>query len=116
MIIRNEHRNRYNAAIREAQLRSNLRPYYEFMSHEFISTLTSYIISAKQESAEDLPIPLADAARPYGLEPEYLGLLARTGGISAFKEGKLWYIRRKDIEEYVRKRSRRQLLHQKKYE
>lgn len=110
MIIRNEHRRRYIASIRAVESKSAFKPYYQFMSDEFISTLMAYVLGAKQETSADAVIPLADAARSYGLNPGYLGLRARTGGIPAFKEGKLWYVRQKDIEEYVKKRTRRQLL------
>jgi hypothetical protein len=53
---------------------------------------------------------LAGAAKKYGLDVGYLGLLARSGAIYAMKNGGRWMVRVKDIENYVSKRNQRKKL------
>lgn len=110
IMIRKEHRRRYVAGLKEAQTKSVFKNYYDFMAEEFISTLAAYTASARQESSGDAVIPLAEAAKRFGLDPEYLGLLARKGVIPALKTEKRWQVRIKDMDEYLRKRHRREAL------
>jgi hypothetical protein len=80
------------------------------MGEEYIATLTEYITAARQVGPEDELVSLAKAAKKYGLDVDYLGLLARSGAINAMKNGGRWMVRVKDIENYVSKRNRRKQL------
>jgi hypothetical protein len=41
---------------------------------------------------------------------EYLSLLARTGKIDAYKEGRVWYTSKAALQEYFDNRKRRRVL------
>ncbi len=101
IIIKREHRRRYWSVLRATQKQEGLKPYYDFMAEEYIATLIEYVTAARQTGPEDNLVPLAEAAKKYKLDTEYLGLLARTGVIKGMKNGGRWMIRVKDMEDYV---------------
>lgn len=109
-IIKTEHKTKYYRVLRMARQPSALKPYYDFMAEEYVATLTEYITASRQAGPGDDLVPLADAAKKYNLDVEYLGLLARSGTINAMKNGGRWLVRVKDIEEYVSRRNTRNLL------
>ena len=86
-IIRREHRRRYLSVIEKAQTRLNFKPYYDFMAQELLTTMNTYLIMIRQQSKEDAVVSLAETAKKYGLDPGYLGLLARRGLLPAIKVG-----------------------------
>jgi hypothetical protein len=48
---------------------------------------------------------VSEPETPYG--QEYISLLARTGKIDAYKEGRNWYTTKEAIEEYMATRKRK---------
>jgi Fic family protein len=111
-IIKKEHKTKYLRVLRLTQYKEKLKPYYDFMAEEYVATLTEYITAARQAGPGDNLIPLADAAKKYKLDPEYLSLLARSGTLAALKNRGRWMIRVKDIEDYISRRNRRERLRQ----
>jgi Fic family protein len=109
-IIKTEHKTRYLRVLRQTQYKCKLKPYYDFMAQEYIATLTEYVTMARQAGPADNLVSLAEAAKKYGLDVEYAGLLARSGAINAMKNRGRWMVRVKDIENYVRKRNVREKL------
>ena len=101
IIIQTEHKKRYWSVLRKTQDKVTLQPYYDFVAEEYIATLIEYITAARQAGPEDNLVPLAQAAKKYKLDAEYLGLLARTGVINATKIGGRWMVRVKDMEDYM---------------
>ena len=108
-IIRREHRRRYLSVIEKAQTRLDFKPYYDFMAQELLTTMNAYLIMIRQQSGEDAVVSLAEAAKKYGLDPGYLGLLARRGILPAIKVGNRWHIRVKDLKTYLAKRRLRRI-------
>jgi len=108
-IIRKELRRRYLSVIEKAQTRLDFKPYYDFMAQELLTTMNTYLIMIKQQSGEDAVVSLAEAAKKYGLDPGYLGLLARRGILPAIKVGNRWHIRVKDLKTYLAKRRLRRI-------
>jgi Fic family protein len=51
---------------------------------------------------------VSEPTSPYG--QEYVSLLARTGKIDAYKEGRNWYTTKEAIEDYIEKRQRKRVL------
>ncbi len=109
-IIKKEHKSKYLRVLRQSQYEDALKPYYDFMAEEYVTTLTEYITAARQAGPGDDLVPLAEAAKRYKIDPEYLSPLARSGTINALKNGGRWMIRVKDIEDYVSRRNTRGLL------
>ena len=109
-IIKKEHKSKYLRVLRQSRYKEALKPYYDFMAEEYVATLTEYIAAARQGGPGDDLVPLAEAAKKYKIDPEYLSLLARSGTINALKNGGRWMIRVKDIEDYISRRNRRELL------
>jgi Fic family protein len=101
IIIKAEHKKRYWSVLRKTQDKVTLKPYYDFMAEEYIATLIDYITAARQAGPEDDLVPLAQAAKKYKLDAEYLGLLGRTGVINATKHGGRWMVRIKDFHDYM---------------
>ncbi|MBM3150544.1 MAG: helix-turn-helix domain-containing protein [Chloroflexi bacterium] len=52
-------------------------------------------------------ISLAEAARRYGFNRDYLSELARRGRLKAQKIGNMWVTTSADVEEYIRSREKR---------
>lgn len=109
-IIKTEHKSKYLRVLMQTQYKDSLKPYYDFMSEEYVATLTEYITTARQSSLGDNLVPLAEPPKKYDLGVEYTRLLARMGTINAMKNGGRWMVRAKDIENYVRERSIREEL------
>ena len=76
------------------------------MAREYIATLAMYSGGLSAKSPEEDIVLLSEAGKKEGLDDEYLGLLARRGLIPAIKRGSRWYIREKDLTEYVIRRKR----------
>lgn len=51
---------------------------------------------------------VSEPSSPYG--QEYVSLLARTGKIDAYKEGRNWYTTKEAIEDYIEKRQRKRVI------
>lgn len=119
IIIKREHRKRYWSVLRNVQNKRDSKEYYDFMAEEYVATLTEYVSVGRQAGPEDNLIPLAQAAKEYKIDPEYLGLLARTSVIKAMKNGGRWMIRVKDMDDYLSHRrkpkQRLQSRHRKRY-
>lgn len=62
-------------------------------------------LSSVEEDAEVLTLSEASRLTPYS--QEYLSLLARRGRLGAFKQGRIWMIRKKALEEYLKSHSRK---------
>jgi hypothetical protein len=58
---------------------------------------TGTVSSTKQRSEEDEVPPHSIAAKEQGLDPEYLGLLARSGEILAIEIDNRWVVWVKDL-------------------
>jgi Fic family protein len=109
IIIKREHRKRYWSVLsntRNTQNKAGLKEYYNFMAEEYVATLTEYVTTARQAGPDDDLIALAEAAKKHKIDPEYLGLLARTSVIKAMKSGGRWMIRAKDMDDYMSHRKR----------
>ncbi|HKW05541.1 MAG TPA: Fic family protein, partial [Nitrososphaerales archaeon] len=89
-IIKKEHKSKYLKVLRQTQYKDKLKPYYDFMAEEYVATLVEYITIARQAGPGDNVVPLAEAAKKYEIDPEYLSLLARSGTIYALKSGGRW--------------------------
>ncbi|RLG04780.1 MAG: Fic family protein, partial [Thaumarchaeota archaeon] len=50
-IVRREHRRRYLSVIEKAQIRLDLKPYYDFMAQELLTTMNTYLSMIKQQKA-----------------------------------------------------------------
>jgi hypothetical protein len=51
---------------------------------------------------------VSEPSSPYG--QEYISLLARTGKIDAYKEGRNWYTTKEAIDDYIENRLRKRVL------
>ena len=65
ILVKTEHKKRYLSTLRKTQQKDDLKPYYDFMGEEYVSTLTEYITAARQVGPEDELVYLADAAKKY---------------------------------------------------
>jgi len=79
------------------------------MAQELLTTMNAYLITIRHQSGEDAVVSLAEAAKKYGLDPGYLGLLARRGILPAIKVGNRWHIRVKGLKTYLTKRRLRRI-------
>lgn len=97
----------------EALNQANNGNYYRLtllMIQSLERTLNIYI-SAMPDSETDyqsIHSIVNEPAFPYG--QEYVSLLARTGKIDAFKEGKNWYTSKEAVENYISSRKRKRKL------
>jgi len=108
VIVRVERRSSYIQVLQRTQRTTgpNFRGYFNFMAREYIATLAMYSGGLSAKSPEEDIVLLSEAGKKAGLDDEYLGLLARRGLIPAVKRGSRWYIREKDLTEYIIRRKR----------
>jgi Fic family protein len=110
-IILQTDRKRYYDALNAANLGS-LDKIVQLVAQSAERTLRIYLNAIEDRSDDFQPISsiVNEPAASYGLNQEYVSLLARTGKIQAYKEGRVWYTSKDAVETYMerRKRNRKQ--------
>jgi Fic family protein len=89
-------RARYLNSLQEADL-GNTRRLVELVARSVEAALDSYLRAVEEPKM----LTLAEAGRRSGVDPEYLGLLARKGTLSAFKRGSRWYVSESELAVYL---------------
>jgi Fic family protein len=104
IILKND-RKKYYEALNQANS-GNYSKLFLLISQAIERSLDIYLMSHPGRNYEYLPITgiIEEEQLPYG--QEYLSLLARTGKIDAFKEGRNWYTSKKAINDYLAGRKR----------
>lgn len=104
IILKND-RKKYYEALNQAN-NGNYNKLFLLISQAIERSLDIYLMGYPGNNYEYLPITniIEEEQLPYG--QEYLSLLARTGKIDAFKEGRNWYTSKKAINDYLANRKR----------
>ncbi len=105
-IILTNDRAKYYSALNEA----NKGHYYKLMllmAQAVERTLNIYLNALPGSTLEYTEISnlVEEESLPYG--QEYISLLARTGKIDAYKEGRNWLTTKEAVEAYIKKRKRK---------
>ncbi|WP_125723763.1 Fic family protein [Flavobacterium ustbae] len=105
IILKND-RKKYYEALNQAN-KGNYQKLILLMCQALERTLNIYLNSMPGSSYDFQPIIniVSEPESPYG--QEYISLLARTGKIDAYKEGRTWYTSKEAIEEYMATRKRK---------
>ncbi|MDP5201931.1 Fic family protein [Flavobacterium sp. DG2-3] len=105
IILKND-RKKYYEALNQAN-NGNYQKLILLMCQALERTLNIYLNSMPGSSYDFQPIVniVSEPESPYG--QEYISLLARTGKIDAYKEGRTWYTSKEAIEEYMATRKRK---------
>lgn len=108
IILKND-RNKYYEALNQAN-NGNYYPLALLMVQSLERTLNIYISSLPGSDTDYQAIQsiVSEPEFPYG--QEYVSLLARTGKIDAYKEGRNWYTSKEAIENYIDSRKRKRKL------
>ena len=89
-------RARYLNSLQEADL-GNTRRLVELVARSVEAALDSYLRAVEEPKM----LTLAEAGKRSGINPEYLGLLARKGTLSASKRGSRWYVSESELTVYL---------------
>lgn len=105
IILKND-RKKYYEALNQAN-NSNYQKLTLLMCQSLERTLNIYINSLPDNDTEYVEISnlVQEPSMPYG--QEYISLLARTGKIDAYKEGRNWLTTRDAVEDYIAQRKRK---------
>jgi Fic family protein len=105
IILKND-RKKYYEALNQAN-NGNYQKLTLLMCQSLERTLNIYINSLPDNDTEYIEISnlVQEPNMPYG--QEYISLLARTGKIDAYKEGRNWLTTREAVEDYIRNRKRK---------
>jgi len=89
-------RARYLRSLSEAD-EENPKPLANLVALSVEQALGSYLRAVEEPEV----LTLAEASRRTGMSQEYLGLLARTGRLGAFKRGSRWAVTASDLGKYL---------------
>jgi len=89
-------RDRYIRALREAD-QGNLGSLVNYFARCAERTLDIYLNTIEERDV----LTLSEASRLTSFSQEYLSLLARSGRLAAYKEGRNWRISRRELERYL---------------
>lgn len=105
IILKND-RKKYYEALNQAN-NGNYQKLTLLMCQALERTLNIYLNAMPGSTYDYQPITniVSEPGTPYG--QEYVSLLARTGKIDAYKEGRNWYTTKEAIEEYMTTRKRK---------
>ncbi len=105
IILKND-RKKYYEALNQAN-NGNYQKLTMLMCQSLERTLNIYINSLPDNDTEYVEISnlVQEPNMPYG--QEYISLLARTGKIDAYKEGRNWLTTREAVEDYIAQRKRK---------
>lgn len=105
IILKND-RKKYYEALNQAN-NGNYQKLTLLMCQSLERTLNIYINALPGNDTEYVEISnlVQEPNMPYG--QEYISLLARTGKIDAYKEGRNWLTTREAVEDYIRNRKRK---------
>jgi Fic family protein len=105
IILKND-RKKYYEALNQAN-NGNYQKLILLMSQALERSLNIYLNAMPDSSNEFQTIAniVSEPSSPYG--QEYVSLLARTGKIDAYKEGRNWYTTKEAIEAYISSRKRK---------
>lgn len=105
IILKND-RKKYYEALNQAN-NGNYQKLTLLMCQSLERTLNIYINTLPDNDTEYIEISnlVQEPNMPYG--QEYISLLARTGKIDAYKEGRNWLTTREAVEDYIRNRKRK---------
>jgi Fic family protein len=108
IILKND-RSKYYEALNQAN-NGNYQKLLLLMCQALERTLNIYLNAMPGSSYEYQPIIdiVSEPNISYG--QEYVSLLARTGKIDAYKEGRNWYTSKEAIDNYIESRKRKRLL------
>jgi len=104
-VIERIHRQTYYRALAQADA-GNPAPIVNFVGRAVERSLTLYLEACTPQptppAADEMWIPLRQAAEGTPYSQEYLSLLARKGRLEAIKRGRIWYTTRQAVEAYRR--------------
>jgi Fic family protein len=108
IILKND-RKKYYEALNQAN-NGNYQKLMLLMCQALERSLNIYL-NAMPDNANDfqkISDIVSEPSSPYG--QEYVSLLARTGKIDAYKEGRNWYTTKEAIDDYIENRQRKRVL------
>lgn len=108
IILKND-RKKYYEALNQAN-NGNYQKLMLLMCQALERSLNVYL-NAMPDSTNDfqkISDIVSEPSSPYG--QEYISLLARTGKIDAYKEGRNWYTTKEAIDDYIKNRQRKRVL------
>lgn len=110
-IILKQDRKKYYTALDLAN-NGNYKKFFQLILQAVERSLDIYLNSTPgYDTYEPISEIVSEPDVPYNAE--YVSLLARSGKIDAYKEGREWYTSKRAIEEYISKRKRERALKQK---
>lgn len=89
-------KDKYIRALREAD-QGNLNDFVNYIARCAERTLDIYLNTIEEQDV----LTLSEASRMTSFSQEYLSLLARSGRLAAFKEGRNWLVSRRELERYL---------------
>lgn len=106
MVLKND-RKRYYRTLNGAD-KGNYRPFVNFIAQAVERTIDIYlkVLTPKQKTKEKF-ILLSELAKKTRFTAKYLNLLARTGKLSAHKEGRNWLSSEEALKNYLKNRDRK---------
>jgi Fic family protein len=108
IILKND-RKKYYEALNQAN-NGNYQKLMLLMCQALERSLNIYLNAMPDSETDFQKISdiVSEPNSPYG--QEYVSLLARTGKIDAYKEGRNWYTTKEAVEEYIANRKRKRVL------
>jgi Fic family protein len=104
-IILKADRKKYYDALNAANL-GQMERIVHLVAHAQERSLSIYLNALNDNSDDFAPISRIVSEPVAGYGQEYVSLLARSGKIQAYKEGRVWYTSRAAIETYARKKGK----------
>ncbi len=108
IILKND-RKKYYEALNQAN-NGNYQKLMLLMCQALERSLNIYLnaMPGNDNDFQKISDIVSEPSSPYG--QEYVSLLARTGKIDAYKEGRNWYTTKEAIEDYIENRQRKRVL------
>ena len=94
--VSRQDRDKYIRALREAD-QGNLNDFVNYIARCAERTLDIYLNTIEEQDV----LTLSEASQMTSFSQEYLSLLARSGRLAAFKEGRNWLVSRNELERYL---------------
>jgi Fic family protein len=94
--VSRQDRDKYIRALREAD-QGSLSDFVNYVARCAERTLDIYLNTIEEQDV----LTLSEASRMTSYSQEYLSLLARSGRLAAFKEGRNWLVSRRELERYL---------------
>ena len=94
--VSRQDRDKYIRALREAD-QGSLNDFVNYVARCAERTLDIYLNTIEEQDV----LTLSEASRMTSYSQEYLSLLARSGRLAAFKEGRNWLVSRRELERYL---------------